>query len=45
NNVIARLSGGVLIVAAGLLALIEVPETMADTHPLPAQAINQPTAP
>ncbi|NIY75819.1 LysE family translocator [Thalassospira sp. HF15] len=32
NNVIARLSGGVLIVAAGLLALIEMPETMAGPH-------------
>ncbi|BDW90710.1 LysE family translocator [Thalassospira tepidiphila] len=45
NNVIARLSGGVLIIAAGLLALIEVPVTMADTHQVPAQAINQPSAP
>jgi len=32
NNVVARLSGGVLIVAAGLLALIEMPETMARPH-------------
>lgn len=32
NNVVARLSGGVLIVAAGLLALIEMPETMAKPH-------------
>lgn len=45
NNVIARLSGGILIVAAGLLALIEVPVTMADTHQDPAQAINHPSAP
>lgn len=29
NNVIARLSGGVLIIAAGILALIEMPESVA----------------
>jgi len=32
NNVIARVSGGVLIVAAGLLSLIEMPESAAGTR-------------
>lgn len=41
NNVVARLSGGVLIVAAGLLALIEMPETMAKPHISAEQPIIQ----
>jgi threonine/homoserine/homoserine lactone efflux protein len=41
NNVIARLSGGVLIVAAGLLALIDMPETMAGTHHTPQPPLRQ----
>ena len=41
NNVVARLSGGVLIVAAGLLALIEMPETMAKPHIAAEQPIIQ----
>ncbi|WP_235285118.1 LysE family translocator [Thalassospira sp. HJ] len=41
TNVIARLSGGVLIVAAGLLALIEMPETMAGPHPAPEAPASQ----
>lgn len=35
NNIISRLSGGVLIVAAGLLALIDMPESTAGTANTP----------